>query len=113
VLIALKADMFFWVAGEIACSCNLDRAVFWLSRTLTLPMAVQSGLVQVQKPIRVFVPEATTRLNCLCSSPSSANADDESSPNANTVSKRFFIFIIGFNARLRRNELPEQTRRDK
>ena len=28
--IALKADGFFWVVGEIGCSCSLGRAVFRL-----------------------------------------------------------------------------------
>jgi hypothetical protein len=56
-----------------------------------------------------------------------ANADDESSPNASTISRRFFILTVrltdgwfkcsfkcsAFNARLCRNELPEQARRDK
>jgi hypothetical protein len=30
VLVALEADVFFWVVGEIACSCSLGRAVFRL-----------------------------------------------------------------------------------
>jgi hypothetical protein len=30
VFIALGADVFFWIAGEIGCSCSLDRAVFRL-----------------------------------------------------------------------------------
>ena len=30
VLIALEADVFFWVAGEISCSCSLGAAVFRL-----------------------------------------------------------------------------------
>jgi hypothetical protein len=30
VFIALRADVFFWVVGEIGCSCSLGAAVFRL-----------------------------------------------------------------------------------
>jgi hypothetical protein len=30
MVIALEADVFFWVVGEIACLCSLGRAVFRL-----------------------------------------------------------------------------------
>jgi hypothetical protein len=30
MVIALRADVFFWVVGEIGCSCNLGVAVFRL-----------------------------------------------------------------------------------
>jgi hypothetical protein len=46
VLIALVADAFFWVAGEIGCSCNLDRAVFWLFGGTDIDNAT-SGTVRV------------------------------------------------------------------
>jgi hypothetical protein len=37
-----------------------------------------------EKPESFFFPKATTRVSCFFSSPSWANADDESSPNAST-----------------------------
>src|SRR5262245_35607005 len=65
-----------------------------VTRILTVPLAVQSGCRAWKKPIRWFVPEATTRVNCFFSNPSWANADDESSPKANAASRRFFILIL-------------------
>jgi hypothetical protein len=66
---------------------------------------------EVKKPIRCFVPDATTRLNSFFSSPSWANADDESSPNASTVSRTVLIFIVRLNAPACQNDVPRQIRR--
>jgi hypothetical protein len=67
VLIALVADAFFWVAGEIGCSCNLDRAVFWLFGDTDIDIAA-GGAIRVEcgvkaDPMRWFVPEGTTRVS--------------------------------------------------
>ena len=55
VLIALVADVFFWVAGEIGCSCSLDRAVFWLfgdaNIDITTGGAVRVDCVEKANPL--------------------------------------------------------------
>jgi hypothetical protein len=50
VLIALRADAFFWVIGEIGCSCNLDRAVFWLFGDTDIDIAAGGAAMMFALP---------------------------------------------------------------
>ena len=44
MVIALEADMFFWVAGEIACSCGFDTAMFRLFGDTDIGVAEGSAI---------------------------------------------------------------------
>ena len=44
VLIALVADILFWVAGEIGCSCTLGRAVFRLFGNTDIDITVSGAI---------------------------------------------------------------------
>jgi hypothetical protein len=48
MVIALGADVFFSVVGEIGCSCNLDRAVFWLFGDTDIDIAA-GGAIRVER----------------------------------------------------------------
>jgi hypothetical protein len=96
VLVAFSADVFFWVVGVIGCSCSIGNTVFRLFGDADINSTAGGaiGVVCVEKADRWFVPERTTRVNCFFSNPSWANAEDESSPNASSVSRGFFILAV-------------------
>ena len=47
MLIALEANVFFWKAGEIGCSCSLDAAVFRLFGDTDINIAA-GGAIRVE-----------------------------------------------------------------
>jgi hypothetical protein len=57
VLIALIANAFFWVAGEMSCRCSLDSSVFRLFGDANIGVA-SIGLEVGEKPDSLFFPRS-------------------------------------------------------
>jgi hypothetical protein len=102
VQIALGANAFFWIARKIHRIDRFDAAMFRFFGDANSEIALLCGAIGIERGDKID-PLISSRWNdtrelvffqSFVSGRIWANADDESSPNANAASRKFFILIL-------------------